>query len=64
MVNESDDENNAHPDLVAAAYRVPKIPKFFRNNPLAWFIYVESSFRLTGIAVDWTKVDHVIAIVP
>ncbi|XP_011859683.1 PREDICTED: uncharacterized protein LOC105557124, partial [Vollenhovia emeryi] len=39
------------------AYRVPKIPPFWRRSPEAWFVQIEASFRSAGITVDRTKAD-------
>ena len=29
----------------ADAYRTPKIPKFFREDPISFFVIIEASFR-------------------
>ncbi|XP_011883863.1 PREDICTED: uncharacterized protein LOC105571007 [Vollenhovia emeryi] len=48
--------NAAH----VAAYRMPKIPPFWRQAPDAWFIQIEASFRNANITVDRTKVDYLL----
>lgn len=51
------------PDDVAqvAAYRVPKIPPFWRDDPKTWFAQTESSFNIALITQDRTKADYLIA---
>ncbi|XP_011882897.1 PREDICTED: uncharacterized protein LOC105570371 [Vollenhovia emeryi] len=44
-------------DARVEAYRVPKIPPFWRQAPEAWFVQIEASFRSAGITVDRTKAD-------
>lgn len=53
------------PDTVSGegrvdAFRVPKIPPFWRQAPEAWFIQIEASFRNSSISVDRTKVDYLL----
>lgn len=40
------------------AYRIPKIPPFWRHASEAWFIQIEASFRNFSIATNRTKVDY------
>lgn len=42
------------------AYRVPKIPPFWKNAPETWFIQVEASLRVANITVDRTKADFLL----
>ena len=43
------------------AYRTPKIPKFFREDPISFFVIVEATFRQTRIHLESTKADYLIA---
>lgn len=52
-----------HAPNQVSAYRAPKIPQFWKNDPQAWFVQVEASFRIAQITGDRTKVDHLIAVV-
>ena len=45
----------------ADAYRTPKIPKFFREDPLSFFVIVEASFRQARINLESTKADYLVA---
>ena len=44
----------------AEAFRVPKIPPFWKSEPEAWILQVEASLRVAGITVDRTKVDYLL----
>ena len=41
----------------ADAYRTPKIPKLFREDPVSFFVIVEASFRQALINLESTKAD-------
>ena len=41
--------------------RVPKIPKFFREDPQCWFFQVEASFAHARIVTEATKAHSIIA---
>ena len=43
------------------SYRVPKIPKFFREDPQCWFFQVEASFADARIITETTKAHSIIA---
>ena len=43
------------------AYRSPKIPTFFRSDPILWFVQVEASLRNARISVESTMADVVLA---
>lgn len=43
------------------SYRIPKIPKFFADDPGLWFLKVESSFRSARITSQKTRADIVMA---
>ena len=45
----------------ADAYRTPKIPKFFREGTLSFFVIVETSFRQARINLESTKADCLVA---
>ena len=45
----------------ADAYRTPKIPKFFREDPVSFFVIVEASFRQAQINLESTKADYLVA---
>ena len=45
----------------ADAYRTPKIPKFFREDPISFFVIIEASFRQARINLESTKADYLIA---
>ena len=48
---------NQHVD----AYRTLKISKFFRKDPISFFVIVEASFRQARIYLKSTKADYVVA---
>ena len=68
-----DNANPAQGELAAAirqlaeannrveSYRLPKIPRFYRQDPGLWFHQVESSFGTARIVTEKTKADFVIA---
>ncbi|XP_043263930.1 uncharacterized protein LOC122404101 [Colletes gigas] len=43
------------------SYRVPKIPKFFRDDPMLWFLQVEATFNTARITDARTRVDYLVA---
>ena len=43
------------------AYRTPKIPKFFREDLISFFVIVEATFRQARIHLESTKADYLIA---
>ena len=43
------------------AYKTPKIPKFFREDPVSFFVIVEASFRQAHIRLETTKADYLVA---
>ena len=43
------------------AYRVPRIPKFYRDDPSCWFIQIEASFAQAGLRDGTTKAHTLIA---
>ena len=45
----------------ADAYRTPKIPKFFREDPISFFVIIEASFRQARINLESTKADYLVA---
>ena len=48
------------PNARVDAFKVPKLPDFFRQDPGLWFTHVESMFRNSRITVDTTKVDYIV----
>lgn len=56
-------DNSANPGSGSqiSAYRAPKIPPFWRDDPETWFSQVEASFRTANITVDRTKADFLIS---
>ena len=44
----------------ANAYRTPKIPKFFREDPVSFFVIVETSFRQAQVNLESTKADYLV----
>ena len=43
------------------AYCTPKISKFFREDPISFFVIVEATFRQARIHLESTKADYLIA---
>ena len=43
------------------AYRVPRIPKFYRDDPWCWFIQIEASFAQAGLPDKTAKAHTLIA---
>ena len=43
------------------AYRVPRIPAFYREDPSCWFIQIEASFAQAGLRDETTKAHTIIA---
>jgi hypothetical protein len=41
-----------------------KLPPFWRSRPAAWFVFVESRFRLRNIVDETAKFDHVLSALP
>jgi hypothetical protein len=41
-----------------------KLPTFWTTRPRAWFTYIESRFRLRGIADEQIQFDHVLSALP
>lgn len=41
-----------------------KLPLFWKDDPAAWFSYVESTFNLRNITVQRTKFDHLVTSLP
>jgi hypothetical protein len=41
-----------------------KLPAFWTTRPRAWFTYIESHFRLRGIADEQIQFDHVLSALP
>lgn len=47
-----------HVDRVAV-----RLPPFWRNNPVVWFVQLEAQFSLSGITTDLTKFNYVLSYV-
>ncbi|KYN30260.1 hypothetical protein ALC57_00277 [Trachymyrmex cornetzi] len=43
------------------AYRVPKIPPFWANDPEVWFATVEASFQVAKVTDDTTRFHIILA---
>jgi hypothetical protein len=41
-----------------------KLPPFWQPRPAAWFVFVESRFRLRNIVDETAKFDHVLSALP
>jgi hypothetical protein len=41
-----------------------KLPPFWQARPAAWFVFVESRFRLRNIVDETAKFDHVLSALP
>ncbi|XP_076298589.1 uncharacterized protein LOC143217830 [Lasioglossum baleicum] len=45
------------------SYRVPKIPPFYRADPVLWFVQAEGTLRTANITSQFTKADAVLAVI-
>lgn len=61
MTNESDDTNLPTPNATSVSHVGVKIPPFWTNNPMLWFVRLEAQFSLAKISCETTKFNHVVA---
>ena len=55
-------ESSTHADVYHVdVYREPKLPKFFREDPVSFFVIAEASFRRAHIRSEPIKADYLIA---
>ena len=43
------------------AYRAPKLPRFFRDDPASFFVVAEAAFRRAHVRTESVKADYIIA---
>jgi hypothetical protein len=59
-----DPANIPLPDDGFIPLRDIKLPPFWQSRPAAWFVFVESRFRLRNIVDETAKFDHVLSALP
>jgi hypothetical protein len=59
-----DPANISLPDDGFIPPRDIKLPPFWQSRPAAWFVFVESRFRLRNIVDETAKFDHVLSALP
>ena len=42
------------------AYRAPKLPRFFRDDPASFFVVAEAAFRRAHVRTESVKADYII----
>lgn len=62
-VNGDQSQGDNDQSIEANAVRV-KLPTFWSNNPITWFIQAEAQFSLGRITIDSSKYYHVVATLP
>jgi hypothetical protein len=63
-VENVDQANIPLPDDGFIPPRDIKLPPFWQSRPAAWFVFVESRFRLRNIVDETAKFDHVLSALP
>ena len=61
MADGGQSSEGANLSRITQKYRTPKIPKFFREDPVSFFVIVEASFRQAQINLESTKADYLVA---